>query len=240
MEAMSTTSYDHGWETKWDDMKRYGPLSRHIRRILKMIIRPLEFESVLDVGCGQGSLLEELRCEFPHIRPHGIDISKSAVELADRRVSGGRFWVLDITKESLDEKVDLVVCSEVLEHIPDDVAALRNLRQMTAKYLVVSTPQGRMRRFEKTVGHVRNYAPGELVEKLEQSGFTAVSIVEWGFPFYSPLYRNLLNLTGSKGTTGEFGLARRLISNIIYLLFMFNSSKRGDEIFVLAKPVVKP
>jgi len=238
MEAMSAAAYDHGWETKWDDMKRYGPFSCHIRHLIKDIIRPLTFESVLDVGCGQGSLLADLRSEFPHVKLNGVDISISAVELARMKVSDGQFWVLDITEEHLDEKLDLVVCSEVLEHIPDDMAALGNLAHMTGKYLIVSTVQGRMRRFEaEEVGHVRNYAPGELVQKIEQSGFRSIRVVEWGFPFYSPLYRNVLELTGSRGTTREFGPVRKVISNAIYCLFMLNSSKRGDEIFVLAEPV---
>ena len=236
MEPISISAYDRGWGTKWDDMKRYGPFSRHIRRILKAIIRPLEIESVLDVGCGQGSLLEELGAEFPHIKPCGVDISKSGVELARQKVSDGRFWVADISRQPLDETFDLLVCSEVLEHILDDIKAIRNLREMTGKYLVLSTPQGRMRRFEREVGHVRNYAPGELVSKLEQNGFVIESVLEWGFPFYSPLYRNFLELTGGKGTTGEFGPIRKLIANFTYFLFMLNSSKRGDEIFILAKP----
>jgi SAM-dependent methyltransferase len=235
MEMMSSESYDRGWETKWDDMKRYGPFSRHIRRMLKDIIRPLKIESVLDIGCGQGSLLQELCVEFPYIKPYGVDISKTAVELAIQRVPDGRFWVSDITQQPLNEKYDLVVCSEVLEHIPDDITTLRNLRRMTGKYLLISAPQGRMRRFERKVGHVRNYAPGELVQRLEQNGFVVVSTIEWGFPFYSPMYRDFLEITGSKGTTGEFGRIRKLISNIIYYFFKLNSSKRGDEIFVLAK-----
>ena len=235
MQSMSTAAYDEGWQSKWDDMKKYGPFSRHLRRIIKQIIRPLAFESVLDVGCGQGSFLVELQAEFPGIKPHGIDLSSSAVKLARERVPGGQFAVVDITEQALDEKCDLVVCSEVLEHIPDDITALQNLRKMTGKYLVVSTPQGRMRQFEKQVGHVRNYAPGELIRKIEMSGFTVESIVEWGFPFYSPLYRNFLDLTGSKGTSGEFGPMRKLIARLIYMLFLLNSSNRGDEIFVLAK-----
>lgn len=237
METMSTGAYDRGWQSKWDDMKKYGPFSRHLRRIIKHIIRPLEFESVLDVGCGQGSFLEELQMEFPGINPRGIDLSQSAVKLACERVPSARFVVMDISEEALDEKSDLVVCSEVLEHIRDDITALQNLRQMTGKYLLVSAPQGRMRQFEKQVGHVRNYAPGELVEKIESSGFTILSIVEWGFPFYSPLYRDLLEFTDSKGTTGQFGPGRKAISTLIYYLFMLNSSKRGDELLVLAAPV---
>ena len=131
MQKMPTADYDRGWEFKWDDMKKYGPFSRHLRRIMKNMIRPLKFESVLDVGCGQGSLLQELQSEFPNIKPYGIDVSSAAIELARKRVPSGRFYVFDITDSSLDERCDLVVCSEVLEHIPDDLLALHNLQKMT-------------------------------------------------------------------------------------------------------------
>jgi SAM-dependent methyltransferase len=236
MEPISTIEYDSGWESKWDDMKKYGPFSRHIRRILKGMIRPLDIKSILDVGCGQGSLLAELKLEFPYIEPFGVDISKAGIDLARKKVPDGQFWMMDIAREALNKRCDLVICSEVLEHIPDDITAIRNLRQMTGKYLLISTPQGKMRVFEREVGHVRNYARGELVNKLEQTGFVVISVVEWGFPFYSPLYRDFLEITGSKGTTGEFGALRKLISQAIYYLFLLNSSHRGDEIFVLAKP----
>jgi ubiquinone/menaquinone biosynthesis C-methylase UbiE len=235
MQRMPTADYDDGWEFKWDDMKTYGPFSRQLRRIIKKMIRPLDFKSVLDVGCGQGSFLKELQTEFPNIRAHGIDISRTAVELARKRMPDGQFYVVDITETFLDDICDLVVCSEVLEHIPDDLLALQNLKKMTGKYLLVSTPQGKMRKFEKQVGHVRNYAPGELVKKIESSGFKTLSVVEWGFPFYSPLYRNFLDMIGSKGTMGEFGLFRKLVAKLIYWIFLLNSSKRGDEILVLAK-----
>ena len=242
MREMSVTKYDYGWETKWDDMKTYGPFSRHLRRLIKDMIRPLNFDTVLDVGCGQGSLLAELCSEFPHIKPHGCDISAAALELAQQKIPLGRFSLLDIAKDHVIDKFDLIVCSEVLEHISDDMAVLENLAHMTAKYLVISAPQGRMRRFEADqVGHVRNYASGELVQKVEKSGFEVTSVIEWGFPFYSPLYRNLLELTGSRGTTGEFGPVRKAISDAIYLLFMLNSSKRGDEILILAEsPSARP
>ena len=228
--------YERIWTSQRDDMKRYGPFSRHYRRIVRALIHPLKFSSVLDVGCGQGSLLAELCTEYPHLRPNGIDISPSAIELARQKVPKGRFWALDITRGHLEEKFDLVVCSEVLEHIPDDVAALGNLAHMTGKYLIITTVQGRMRRFEEKVGHVRNYRPGELVEKVIQSGFRVIKVVEWGFPFYSPLYRDFLDLMGGKGTTGEFGPIRKSIASGIYYLFMLNSARRGDEVFVLAEP----
>jgi 2-polyprenyl-3-methyl-5-hydroxy-6-metoxy-1,4-benzoquinol methylase len=112
-------------------------------------------------------------------------------------VPEGQFWVIDVAREALNKKCDLVICSEVLEHIVDDTAAIRNLRQMTGKYLLISTPQGKMREFEKEVGHVRNYARGELVRKLEETGFVVVSVIEWGslsIPLYIGIFSNLLQV----------------------------------------------
>jgi hypothetical protein len=113
---------------------------------------------------------------------------------------------------------------------------MKNIERMTGGHLVVTTVQGRMRSFETEVGHVRNYARGELVAKLQSAGFDVLRVVQFGFPFYSPLYRDFLNSTGSKGTTGEFGLMRRVVATAIYYLFHLNATFWGDEIFVLARP----
>jgi len=234
---MTSFDYDVGWDTKWDDMKKYGPMSRHVRRVLKKLIRRLDFKTVCDVGCGQGSLLLELMHDFPGLEPHGTDISASAVELARKKVPHAEFHVLDLVHSHVPRTFDLVICTEVLEHIEEDVAAMINLRKMTGKYLVVSTVQGRMRSFEAgEVGHVRNYKRGELAAKLRTAGFDIVQQVDWGWPFYSPLYRNFLEMTGSKGTTGEFGPTRRFAASALYYLFHLNLPVWGDEIFIVAKP----
>ena len=241
MGGMSAARYDEGWEQQWDDMKTYGPFSRHVRRLIKHVIVPLEFESILDVGCGQGALLIEFAKMFPRARLFGTDLSSAAVRIAHQRVPQGNFSVLDATKELMDGQYHLIVCSEVLEHIPDDVAALRNLRLMTRKYLLVTTPQGRMRSFEAgEVGHVRNYAHGELELKMMQVGLEPLRTIEWGFPLYSPIYRNYLELTAGRGTMGRFGPTRKVLASALYYVFMLNSWKRGDELVVLARPASGP
>lgn len=219
-------------------MKKYGPASRHTRRLVLKLLRGLAFNRVLDVGCGQGALLSHIVETFPDTAPNGIDISAAAVELASSRFPEGRFSVLDIEHEKLEATFDLVTCTDVLEHLEDDVQALKNIRSMTKGYLIASSLQGRMRRFEpEQVGHVRNYQRNELQDKITSAGFSIVKVIEWGFPFYSPLYRDLLEATAGKGTTGEFGLTRRLIASLLYGIFSLNSHHSGDAIFVLAKVV---
>jgi SAM-dependent methyltransferase len=226
--------YDEGWD-RWDDMKRFGPMSQHTRRLIWSLIGNLKFDSVLDVGCGQGSPLEQVAHLRPGVELAGVDFSPRAVELARERMPAATFTVLDLTKEALDKKYDLIICTDVLEHIPDDLAALRNMRSMCDRWCLISTIQGRMRPYEKHVGHVRNYKRGELRAKIEASGFIVRRQIDWGFPLYSPLYRELLRFFPPSATQGTFGTSRRLLSQAIYYAFMLNASKFGDYVFCLAE-----
>jgi trans-aconitate methyltransferase len=228
--------YDLVWDA-WDDMRAYGPMGRHTRRLVWTQVKKLAFRSVLDVGCGQGSPLEEIAKQRPEVELAGVDLSARAVEMARLRMPQGRFDVLDITTESLDRQFDLLVCTDVVEHIPDDRAAFRNMRKMTRRWCLVGTMQGHMRPWEARVGHVRNYAPGELAAKMEEAGFKIRHHIDWGFPFYSPLYRSILPFMPPTATQGKFGPGRRLISEAMYYLFLLNASRFGDYVFCLGEAV---
>lgn len=229
--------YDKRWyKAGLNDMKRLGPTSRHVRRLIKRLIAPLAFASILDVGCGQGSLLAELARIYPEAHVAGVDVSSSALDLARRKHPAGEFEALNVQEERLDARYDLVTCVEVLEHLPDDEAALANIARMTERYFLAVSVQGRMRAFERHVGHVRNYQPGELTNKIENAGFEVIQTIEWGFPFYSPMLRDVLETSDGKGTQGHYGPIRKLAAHALYGLFFLNATRRGDKIFVLACP----
>jgi trans-aconitate methyltransferase len=237
MSGLSVGQYDEGWESQWDDMKKYGPFARHLRRLILSVLQPLHFESVLDVSCGQGALLTEIAERFPQVQLCGTELSAAALTLTQQRVPGGQFWPLDLEQAHLPQQFDLVICSEVLEHIPDDVVAIQHLAAMTRRYVLVSVPQGRMRSHEPAAfGHVRNYARGELTQKMERAQLRVVRTIEWGSPFYSPLYRDLMNVIGGKGTVGRYSSGQKLIAQLVYAVFQLNSARRGDELIVLAEP----
>jgi SAM-dependent methyltransferase len=232
---ISAGEYDQGWEDLWDDMKIYGPFARHLRRIVFSLLEPLHFSSVLDVGCGQGTFLLELSSKYPNLHIFGTEYSHRAIEIVQERIPWGNFKFLDLSKGTIPGRFDLVCCMEILEHIEDDVTAINNLVAMTDRYLLVTAPQGRMRKIELNYGHVRNYAPGELPTKLFNAGLTIIKKIKWGYPFYSPFYRDLINLIKGVGTTGKFRLYKKYISKLIYTLFLCNSWNRGDELVILAE-----
>ena len=237
------SEYDEGWEVRWDDMKKHGPYSRHVRRWIHDIVQACEFESVLDVGCGQGELLQEFLGRYPQVETvAGVDYSPASVAITEQRIGQGQYHALDLQADDMlglyGRKFDLTTCVDVVEHIEDDVATLANIKRVTGKYALVSTIQGNhLPEWEReAVGHVRNYRRGELVEKMQSVGFEIDRVVEWGFPFYSPLYRTYLTMVGGGGTDGKYGPMRLFLASAIYNLFKLNSARRGDLILVLAHP----
>jgi 2-polyprenyl-3-methyl-5-hydroxy-6-metoxy-1,4-benzoquinol methylase len=228
--------YDQMWTQYWGDVQRYGPSHRTHRRFLFRILRHLEFKSALEVGCGSGLNLFTIRQAFPDATLAGIDIAGAALAQLSDVLPDIPTYRLDITKDKLAAKYDLVFSFDVVEHIRDDVTALRNMCEMSRRYVLVSTVQGRMRDFEKDIGHVRNYRRGELQEKMESIGLVVLKTIEFGWPFYSPLFRDVLSRCGGqKHTYGSYSPIKKLVCRLLYALFLLNSKRSGDMLFVLGE-----
>jgi SAM-dependent methyltransferase len=225
--------YDELWRDVYGDMQAVGPVHRHMRRLLRGVLGDIPYRTALDVGCGAGDNVPLLREAGAAAKIVGVDVSGGALELARTR-HPGRYAQLDIQQEGLAERFDLVFSSLLIEHLDDDLAALRHMRQMTAGKLVVTTIGGdfeRYRRWDEQMGHVRNYVPGELEGKLEEAGFVPERIIRWGFPFYSPLARRLQN--GMKAEA-SYGLGSRAAAAFLSGLYFLNSSRRGDLVIAVA------
>jgi SAM-dependent methyltransferase len=186
------------------------------------------------VGCGSGENLAALAA-LGRYELTGIDIAQEALNLAKQRVPSARLLQLDVQSGALPERFDLVISVQVVEHLVDDLAAFRNIAAMTNKYALISTMQGRMRRSELAIGHVRNYSSVELRRKVEIAGLEVMEIHGWGFPFYSPLYRTLTEWLPGGPPTGPMNNASKLASLALYHLYRLNWPGRGDVVSVIAR-----
>jgi SAM-dependent methyltransferase len=144
------------------------------------------YRSILDAGCGGGVFSFELAKRHPQATVVGVDMEADLVTrantMAERAgLTNVHFEQRDVTQLPYDADFDLVVSVDNLEHVEDDVAAMRDLFSALRPggTLVVHVP-GYERRwliFGKRVnfdvpGHVRpGYRAGELVERLEKAGF---------------------------------------------------------------------
>jgi SAM-dependent methyltransferase len=234
MESSAATRYDELWESAYGDMQDIGPVHRHMRRIVAKVLQPLSYRSVVDVGCGAGHNMPLLVGGRDLDRVTGADVSEEALGRARERMPAADFVPLDVERDGLDGTWDLVFSSLLIEHLNDDEAALRNMRAMAGRDLVLTTIAGdfeRYRAWDEQVGHVRNYARGELEAKLAAAGFTVQQAVYWGFPFYTPLVRTLQNRSRP---TAEYTRGARIASAVMHRVFFLNSHRRGDLLVVHA------
>lgn len=81
---------------------------------------------------------------------------------------------------------DYLLAFEVLEHIEDDLAALKEWSQFLAKgkKLIVSVPahQKKFSTSDEFVGHIRRYEKADLFKLLENAGYYNIKIINYGFP----------------------------------------------------------
>lgn len=231
----AAATYDDLWTHVYGDMQDEGPAHRHLRRLLRDVLRGLDYGDAIDVGCGAGHNLPLLREARPGCGLAGVDVSARALAEARRRFPDGAFHELDVQAGAPPGRWDLVFSSLLLEHLEDDAAALRHMRRMAGRHLVVASIAGefdRYRSWEQKVGHVRNYRRGELEARVEAAGFRCERAVYWGFPLYSPLARRLQER--SRVGTGRFSPAARVAARVLYGLYFLNSSRRGDIVIVRA------
>lgn len=231
-EKVDDLFYDHAWE-QWDERAEHGPASRHVRRLVLQMLQKLGFHSVLDAGCGEGSLLRAIKNRFPGVELHGVDYSKQAIEASKQEDLGINFILMDLTRQSLPRRFDLITCVDVLEHIENDQAVLSNLHQMSAKYLLLVVPIGTLIQEEKLrLGHIHGYSKDEIRRKLRKAGFQVIREMAWGFPIYL-IYRRLILRLPEKASAGYFDWKKKLISKFVYFLLFFDLPIWGNRYHVL-------
>lgn len=191
---MFRVEQEHWWYTG-----RRKILTAFVEQICRQVTdrRP----RILDVGCGTGANLLMLS---EYGEAEGVDISEDALAFCRERG-------LDKVRLGAGEKLpyedgtfDLVTALDVVEHMDDDLAGLREMRR-------VLRPGGRVLLFVPTFmflwglqddvsNHRRRYRLPELRRVLEQAGFEIERTTYANITFFLPilLMRQLMRLTGLK------------------------------------------
>lgn len=113
----------------------------HFHRRLSELVLAQRPSEILEVGCGEGYVLQALRAAGVSCPMHGIDFSETAIADAQRRVPDATFTVEDArTLAQSGRTYDLVLMIEVLEHLPDAQYMLSVLAKLSKRHVVVSVP----------------------------------------------------------------------------------------------------
>lgn len=149
-----------------------------------------ENDSVLDIGCGNGALTYDVAKKVKKVV--GIDLNEKNISIAKRRYSRENIEYIhgNVLTEFPDKKFDVVILSNVLEHIEKRVEFLNSLKEKAPKFLirvpmlnrswidVYKKELGLQYRLDKT--HFVEYTFESFKEELDRAG---LSILDHGVQF---------------------------------------------------------
>jgi SAM-dependent methyltransferase len=172
--------------------------SWHVHRELKLWRKSNPSALILDAGSGFGQYSFNMAQQSPNYVIDAVDVKDD--QIADCNaffqkvgLNNAVFRIGDLTQPIAQDKYDLVMCVDVMEHILEDVTVFKNFNQAMkpGAMLLISTPsdQGGSDVHEETgesfIGeHVRDgYPVAEMADKLKQAGFEKMEILySYGAP----------------------------------------------------------
>ena len=181
------------YEKKYHEIEIDNWWFKSRRRYLLDVLKKAPHNSkILDIGCSSGIFLKELELQgFKMEHLFGIDISEKAIENCKRNGIQNAF-VMDAQKISLPEKFDFIIASDCLEHLQDDVTAIRNWCELLKPggEMVIFVPafQSLWSNHDEVNMHYRRYMNKELRDKLIGENLTILKSSYWNFFLFIPLY----------------------------------------------------
>lgn len=147
---------------------------RQVYLTAQKLLKERKLTRVMDVGCGYGIKLKEFIAPYTS-EVIGVDMERS-IAYCTKNHSFGKWFVDDIQNPTLTltEPVDLIICSDVIEHLPSPDFLFAYFRRFAHKntLIVLSTPEREMVRGLNHMGPPPNKAHVREWNRLEFAKYT--------------------------------------------------------------------
>jgi SAM-dependent methyltransferase len=171
-----------------DKSRVRNPISRHLVKnfdeTLFTLIRSIDPESIHEVGCGEGRLTRMISDQFK-VKIRATDLSVELTEkLRSEELPG-----VDVVNRNIynlkpeEDRADLVICCEVLEHLERPHEALEVLKNLEARVYIFSVPREPIwrivnllrgsywNRLGNTPGHIQHWTIKDFIGLIDGHGF---------------------------------------------------------------------
>jgi 2-polyprenyl-3-methyl-5-hydroxy-6-metoxy-1,4-benzoquinol methylase len=235
--------YNKIWESQ-KELHKYHPSVELRNSLIFKSLNQLKFESILDVGCGDGDLLSKIKTKYPNIMYSGFDKSEFIISKNKASYNDIKFQCIDILDSKTPQKAfDIVICSEMIEHIKEYRHVIESLTSFVKPggHLILTTQAGKLYKSDLHVGHEQHFSCNQLSTIVKNNGLTVLECFRKGFPFYTlqkVIYHYFFNFGSimQKDST-KFIFLKRLIFKILYFLMFFSpkSTSLGPQLFLVAR-----
>lgn len=140
---------------------------------------PVTYRRVLEIGCGEGFFRENLKadCEY-----WGVEYSSTAAESAKNRLSNVLIGTYAECQDNIPDKYfDLIICNDVIEHMPDHMEFLHQIKSKIAPGGVIMGSIPNIRHYsilyELIVKKEWQYRPNGILDETHLRFFTKKSLI---------------------------------------------------------------
>jgi len=165
-------------------------LLKQFSRTIAEIVREINPQTILEVGCGEGHITKVL-VENTEAKIKCTDISNAIINVAKEAVKSPRVSFENKNIYDLKPKLELselVICCEVLEHLENPMLGLEKLYSVSSPYCLLSVPRepifrtlnfirgAHFTQFGNSPGHIQHWSKTGFV-KLVQSKFEIIKVM---------------------------------------------------------------
>lgn len=187
--ALPTTSNYRKHTTK-NPLKRIWIENYHNQML--SLIAPLNPKSILDAGCGEGFILKFLYENKIGKRLEGVEFSDDALNIGKilhpyLTLKKGNIYSLSYK----NKQFDIVLCTEVLEHLDNPAKALSEVERVSSKYVLITVPHepwwtlfnftkwGK----SKEIGHINKWSSSSFQKFIINHSSLIIKEVRLAFPW---------------------------------------------------------
>lgn len=229
-----------------------------LQLVLGMI--PDNTHSLLDVGCGKGDIINAAGAQNPSLCVVGTDAAMAALDSVEAPVVTSALPLLPFA----DESFDLVLCLQVLEHIPesDFADALRELERAARHHIIVGVPYEENLQTKQVLcahcgflfhvdGHVRSFSRArtaglfqhfekdreELVGALQKRSTRAATWVQHHVAgkYYAPPAVNCPRCEGTEPRARRFSRPRLVRRTVGLAQLILNATQKARPYWLISR-----
>ncbi len=180
---------------------------------------------ILDAGTSTGTNLRML-ADAGYRQPLGLDLSHEAIRFCAEKSLGEVHWGNICALPFGDASFDLVLATDILEHVDDDGAGAREIARVLkpGRYALITVPafQSLWGRQDEIAHHFRRYRMLELKHIIEAAGLQPLHFYYFNYLLFAPIWmvRKILNFFSVKfDSEGQFNnnFLNHLFAMIFYL-----------------------
>lgn len=169
------------------DVDKTGKHARGQYKYVLNELQQLDFQKILDVGCGTGEILKSITERYSFAQLYGLDISEEMLKQANDKLKGTATLILgdaeNITLET--NSFDLLLCTDSFHHYPNPQQAISEFYRVLkhGKFLLIADywkpfPIRQIMNLfisYSNEGDVKIYSKKEIIEFLKRGGFQEIT-----------------------------------------------------------------